>query len=1349
MNEIKVFVSCPDKDPKLKGLVDELQNCAESFIPSAFQNDFCIKVLNWKQNDFVDADINKSPQQIIDDKTAEYDLYFGMMASRYGRIMEGYDISATEYELQRALQKKAENQTHIHPRVIVFSFLQQSNGTFSPDESENEKIKSFLERVRENAICHVYKNRNDIVKLFRDKLDECITTSCRKYEKPEEYKIDLKLITQKGKGIFWRINYLDLDTVLGQNTSQNPNNKIVIMDSGGSGKSTYLSYYAYKYSRILDKNNPVLIKLKNYNAQSIKDAVKEELKSFPDHLILLLDGYDELSDSGKTEFHKQLNVWNSEYSKIPIVITTRPTDLSTTPMRDYAIYSMAPLTNEQIINYSADRLKHLDFTANTVWSDIFSLAQNPFFLVKIVDYYQSLANLPGSITEIMDFAVKESIAQDKEHTETAFKSDYEYDELPETMSILAFCMTDCGLTSISRKDIQHIIADQKIENALQKYNKLIEISEINGERKYSFSHKLFQDYLAAQAFKNIKSPNELNYLFYAELILYNWEPVIPFIIELLSDDERNYLIERIKTLKPKSLINILPDFMNCEMQKDIFISIFESYSSTLRYIQLDINLNKLSRIWNTVEKENYLLNYIRNPKNKIDMIMNAFIILKYANNFDKQRIQQTLLECFKREDLKKYRKQLNNIATLFIDIDHFPFDLLKTLYDECKEDTVQLLTKYDYDFYYLDELLDIYVELSKQDRNYNKSELISFIEDYCINCFKSSHFNKFIDSFINKKMLHKTSFLSYRFYELVKIALNDHKEQEIYDSMYRLFLYYLQARSLSNDTNDTKKLIEYFKEIGKGYELVKRIFKEGKQKNYEYQLITLFQEDDNFVSRICKDLFPSLPEKTKIALISYLAIDNINPLYEKLLNEYQEQFIEARRNCTSARNKAHFKRDLDIILKINLLTKDLNNIFGSKESLTYEEFIEKDRLSFSWVNYSLLKYCFSKNPKVNKDDAVKMLKFNHDLLILRFIEYNFVKNKRLANQNKEDTPELTPKLKEWLQNRAKEFIKNCDIKNEITIISKTSFDITVRVLKFWNFVKAGLIKVPNRVLLDFISIVYVSDWEIIENLIGDKPLLKERVLENLKNKNNMSDEIIGNHIHFCVQNKYSEILPHTYEIMENWEKGYNNYYLLSTCVNALIKLEIDENWFNGYVSKCPENIVFYLAREFSWERKVMKGLIDRIKAEIQDANCEHYRAYIYYLCCFGDRDALPLYIEIIKEDKKFDFDYYPINPLDAYTNKADLKQLLDLLDFSFKNDIESSTYISLIESILSNLEQIAQENDSGNIIVKKLDCYTKKFKDHSQIYRIYDSISKIKTEFQRQYIENKSLNDSLAKYNNL
>jgi hypothetical protein len=913
------------------------------------------------------------------------------------------------------------------------------------------------------------------------------------------------------------------------------------------------------------------------------------------------------------------------------------------------------------------------------------------------------------------------------------------------MSKLAFCMTDCGLTTISKKDIKFITADLNLVEEVRKYQKLIEFNEINGDLQYSFSHKIFQDYLSAQAFKNIKSKDELNYLFASDLILYNWEPVVPFIVELLPKDYKNYLIEQIKNSKPESLINILPEFMVYEKQKEIFIFIFEYYSTNWKFIPGYINLRNLSRIWNTPERENYLLNYIRKPENNNYMTITAFVILSYATNFNKPEIDKTLIECMMREDLKSYRKNLNYIATNYIDIDNLPFETLKKLYKASKNDTVQLLTKYDPDFYYLDDMLDLYKELSEQNKqNQETSELLCFIKDYYLNCCKSSHFNEFVNGFIKKDMLKYNYNYSFDLMkDIVNIAIDGSKEEKIYENMYRLFLYFCESQSL---VDDIVTLSTYFQSIGKGYELVERIFKENKQGYYAYLLITLFQEDDNFVRRICKELFPSLDNDTKTNLVKLLAIYQVNPLYEELLNEYSELFMETRKNNILARKTARFQRDMEIILNLDLLIEDLNSIFGLAEVLTKEEYYKKDILTFSELIHNLLSDYFRKNSKANREEMEQQLKHKYEELVLNFVDSHFVQKLPITEENKENIPKLTPELKVWLQNWAKESIEKVDIKNASNYIT----DNDKKIKKLWNFGKADFIQIPNQIWLDFITLINDSDWEVIEKKVADKSLLKNRVLENLQNKREMLPNIIMNHISFCVRNKCSEVLPHIYEIMENWENDYNKKMsLLYSCLNALINLDIDENWFNAYVLKCPENIVFYLANYFAGYKKTMPGLIERIKKEIQDKKCEYYRKYIYYLCCFGDKDALPLYIEIIKEEKKFVYDPEHINPLEEYTNKAYLEPLLDLLDFSFANNIEQSPYISLIVSVLTNLEIIALTDDMLNIVVEKLNCYKDKYKDHPEIYRIHFSISRIKTEFQRQYINSKKLNDALAKYNEL
>ncbi|MGB3939797.1 MAG: hypothetical protein WBK79_08320, partial [Candidatus Cloacimonas acidaminovorans] len=119
---------------------------------------------------------------------------------------------------------------------------------------------------------------------------------------------------------------------------------------------------------------------------------------------------------------------------------------------------------------------------------------------------------------------------------------------------------------------------------------------------------------------------------------------------------------------------------------------------------------------------------------------------------------------------------------------------LKKLYKASKNDTVQLLTKYDPDFYYLDDMLDLYKELSEQNKqNQETSELLCFIKDYYLNCCKSSHFNEFVNGFIKKDMLKYNYNYSFDLMkDIVNIAIDGSKEEKIYENMYRLFLYFCE-----------------------------------------------------------------------------------------------------------------------------------------------------------------------------------------------------------------------------------------------------------------------------------------------------------------------------------------------------------------------------------------------------------------------------------------------------------------------------------------------------------------------------------------------------------------------------
>lgn len=191
MIEIKVFISCPSRDTILGDLSSELLSKADDLNKYYEPQGFRIKPLYWEQPFFVFSEIGKTAQQLIDEKVGDYDLYFGMMGSRYGSELQNDPISLTEYEFNDALVRNAKSSQYKYPRIVCFSFLKASKEDC--DDGQFEKIEEFRYRAWETGISNVYTNKNEIVRLFESKLKECVDTSFVKYSLPNEYTIPLSI----------------------------------------------------------------------------------------------------------------------------------------------------------------------------------------------------------------------------------------------------------------------------------------------------------------------------------------------------------------------------------------------------------------------------------------------------------------------------------------------------------------------------------------------------------------------------------------------------------------------------------------------------------------------------------------------------------------------------------------------------------------------------------------------------------------------------------------------------------------------------------------------------------------------------------------------------------------------------------------------------------------------------------------------------------------------------------------------------------------------------------------------------------------------------------------------------
>jgi hypothetical protein len=155
---IRVFISCPSNDEILRELPLELISIAKDVSRTYERLGFTITPLYWSLEAFAGSEAGRTPQQIIDERVGDYDLYFGMMGSRYGNIDPDNGISPTEHEFNYALTMQKKSAKQKHPRIVCFSFMDMTKGDCENDQQYNRVIE-FRQRAWAKGISHVSKKQ--------------------------------------------------------------------------------------------------------------------------------------------------------------------------------------------------------------------------------------------------------------------------------------------------------------------------------------------------------------------------------------------------------------------------------------------------------------------------------------------------------------------------------------------------------------------------------------------------------------------------------------------------------------------------------------------------------------------------------------------------------------------------------------------------------------------------------------------------------------------------------------------------------------------------------------------------------------------------------------------------------------------------------------------------------------------------------------------------------------------------------------------------------------------------------------------------------------------------------------
>ena len=195
--------------------------------------------------------------------------------------------------------------------------------------------------------------------------------------------------------------------------------RIVITGSGGCGKSI-LMRHLFLCSILDGQYVPIFVELRDLNSREMDFRVLVEhiLEQHhfdisgsyltgaleAGHLVLFLDGYDEVYPTRRPKLIRDIRTWSEKYPKCPIALSTRPDDVVQS-LDEFLIYSVMPLDLGRALEliaklpYDDDiRQKFSEDLKRGMFQQHRSFLSNPLLLSIMLLTYGENAEIPKKLS---------------------------------------------------------------------------------------------------------------------------------------------------------------------------------------------------------------------------------------------------------------------------------------------------------------------------------------------------------------------------------------------------------------------------------------------------------------------------------------------------------------------------------------------------------------------------------------------------------------------------------------------------------------------------------------------------------------------------------------------------------------------------------------------------------------------------------------------------------------------------------------------------------------------------------------------------------------------------------------
>lgn len=363
----------------------------------------------------------------------------------------------------------------------------------------------------------------------------------------------------------------------------------IVQGTGGIGKSTLLKHF---FINELNKQDliPLFFELKNLeiNEKGLLNTLYDTLHSLGFKLefeyfqyslksgifLILLDGYDELSEEKAKIFTSDLENFCDMFNENYFIMTSRPTNEFINFQR-FSVLEACPFSKEQAINlinkieYDNDvKERFVNELKLRLYDTHTSFASIPLLLNMMFLTYDDYAEIPEKIHIFYSNAF-ETMYQKHDATKGTYqremKSGLSYDEFKLTFAKFCFISYMKNMIEFTWIDLYDLI---KVSNNSKAFNALGFICDLKDAlcviilegTKYKFVHRSFQEYFSAFYLKEIDDASQSK--FTLKLIEKNRtrlrvsESVLPMLFDMSQERfEKNIIIPILKNFEKDDIQN--------------------------------------------------------------------------------------------------------------------------------------------------------------------------------------------------------------------------------------------------------------------------------------------------------------------------------------------------------------------------------------------------------------------------------------------------------------------------------------------------------------------------------------------------------------------------------------------------------------------------------------------------------------------------------------------------------------------------------------------------------------------------------------------------------------------------